>query len=201
MLAARAGRHAGIGCIARVLGDGDAPVELDGTQPMRPVRAGAREHDPCRTRAEVLFEGRKESIDGIALASRLRGLGQSEDALLDEELGVGGDDVNVIGTGRGAALDRRHRHGGVAGQQLRQDAGVLRVEVLNLDEGAAGIRPHVAEEFLQSLEAAGGGSHRDDGARRPRSFDVHVFRMLRLVNIVTIPQRRNRHDGGRCVLL
>jgi len=53
-------------------------------------------------------------------------------------------------------------HGGEVAEEIGQDAGVMRVEVLHQHEGHAGGGREVAEEFGEGFQAAGGCAYADN---------------------------------------
>ena len=65
----------------------------------------------------------------------------------------------MIGHGAGFALHLGDRHFTCLGKQLRQMASVARIQMLNQDEGHAGIVRQIAEKLRECLQSAGGSSH------------------------------------------
>ncbi|MFZ0661290.1 MAG: hypothetical protein WAM66_01235 [Acidobacteriaceae bacterium] len=72
---------------------------------------------------------------------------------------VGWNDVNAIRFDRPVIHRFVNRHPGRFGQNLGEQAVMLRIEMLNQNHGYAGLRGQSAKKLLQSFESARGGSH------------------------------------------
>ena len=135
------------GC--RLLGHDHSGTLFQGPDAERSIAAHARENDAHGLSILVLGEVPEECING-----RLRPKGrgwfeQYEGALEYGEIGSGRLNVYGIRSGLHAViLDLHHRHLGVPLQDLREEAGLVRVLVLDDNKGHAASHRHVLEEFL-----------------------------------------------------
>ena len=90
--------------------------------------------------------------------------GQPEAARLDDQVGVGRDDVDVVGHDGRLVDHLGDRHVRLAPQQLGEQARVLRVEMLDQDVRHAGVAGQVLEELGEGFEATSRGTDADDRA-------------------------------------
>jgi len=122
-------------------------------------------------------ERAEECVDRQAKAVRGRRLEQMERAAQDRQVLVRRDHVHVIGLDLHPILDLDDRHRRRALEQLDQHALVIRVEVLDDDEGGSALGRCMLQKEIERFEAAGrrpdtdnrdmrvrGGLH-DDGTR------------------------------------
>src|SRR5215469_3749073 len=72
--------------------------------------------------------------------------------------GVWRDDINVIGFDGHAVSDFLDAHGGFFGKKFGEHAVMFGVEMLNEDEGHAGIGSQVADELGESFDSARGSA-------------------------------------------
>ncbi len=203
-----AGRHAVEPRRGRILDDRDAARADDRPHAQRAVGAGARQDDPDGVLALVLGERAQEGVDRHALPARLFELGELQHAVEDAHAAVRRDHEDGVRAhghlvGRLGHRERRH-----ALQDLRQETRVARVEMRHEHERHACVGRHVAEEFLEGFESAGGRADADDrkagavvvlGLCR-RSFRDHcyVFASVREGGQEAITTPRDRRDP-RCV--
>ena len=95
--------------------------------------------------------------------------------LQDRNIGVGGDDVDVIGLDGRAVLHLAGWHPGPLGEQVGQDRFVRRVQVLHEHKCHAGVIRQRPKKLGEGLETAGGGTDSHDGkARRRRQLPREV---------------------------
>ena len=80
----------------------------------------------------------------------------------DAETPVGRDDVNVVGLDAEIVGDLLDRHRGDAGEELREGAFVLGVEVLDKYEAQAGVGRQMLEQVGEGFQAAGGSADAND---------------------------------------
>ncbi len=160
-----AARHAVVARGAGGLRDRETAALLDRHQAQRPVRARPREHDADPPLAPVLRQRAEEAIDRRARDLRA-GIAGDQDPFLEHERSVRGHHVHVVGLDRHARPHLLHGHGRLPGEELRQDALVVRVEVRDEDEGHAAVGRHALEEALEGLETPGRGAQPDHGAER-----------------------------------
>jgi hypothetical protein len=85
-----------------------------------------------------------------------------ETALVEGHAGIGGDDVDAVGPNLHAVLDFMDRHGGGAGEDFAQQAGMFWGEVLDQDEGHACVLGQGLEQMAKGIQASGGGSDSDN---------------------------------------
>lgn len=69
---------------------------------------------------------------------------------------------------RGLIDDRTHGHGGMTGEQFGQEAGLLRVEVLDDHKGQPAVGRHMLKEVGEGRQAAGRGPDPHDRGARAR---------------------------------
>jgi len=79
------------------------------------------------------------------------------------------DDIDAAGLDPGAILDLDDLHGGGTLEQLRQDALVRRVQVLDDDKGHADAVRHIFQEQFHGLQSPGGSADADDGELAARA--------------------------------
>ena len=161
-------RHAGeLGGLGG-LGHHHAALALDGPDAQGAVAAGAREHDADGPLALVLGQGAEEEVDGQALAARRRRLQQLQGAVQEGHVPARRDDVGAVGLDHHPVLHLKDAHAGVAPDELRQEALVIRGQVLDQHKGHAGIRlgGHAREEGFKSPQATRRGADAHDGEGR-----------------------------------
>ena len=86
----------------------------------------------------------------------------------DGQIGVGRYDVYVVRLHRHAIGRLTDRHGGGSRKNLGQHAGVIGIEMLNEDDGKAGVGGQIGEQPLEDFQSARGGA--DAGHRDARPF-------------------------------
>jgi hypothetical protein len=98
----------------------------------------------------------------MTLATRLGRLGHMQAAILDLDVGVGGDDVDVVGRDPHAVFDLYNRHCGAGAQDMRHLAFAFRIEMQHHDEGAATVGRHGIEEMAKGFDATSRCADTDD---------------------------------------
>ncbi len=88
---------------------------------------------------------------------------QAERALLDREIGSGGNDIDMFGLERHAVRGLLHLHPRMAGQQIDHHARMGRVEVLDQNERHAAAGRQRVKKLAGGVEAAGRRADPDDG--------------------------------------
>ena len=108
--------------VARVLDDPDAAVPLDRGEPGGAVLVGAREHDPDRAVAVCLRHRLEEDVDRGPRELDAAVDGEREPRAVDEEVVVGGRDVDVSRLDGLLVVGLRHRPRDVPLQQRLEPA-------------------------------------------------------------------------------
>ncbi len=164
----RHGREVGLG---RLLHHDDAAGFLDGTDPRRAVRTGARQ-DHGDAVAAGSGDGAEEHVDRCPVPARL-GEGPGRDAVaFDHQLAVGRDDVDAIGRQGRPVVDPQDRHSGANGKDLAEHTRLVGREMENDDVGEPEIGREVTKQPLQGRDAAGRGA---DGTDRHKLL-AHAVR-------------------------
>ena len=104
-------------------------------------------------------------IDGHVRSRNLLAGFEPQHLAGDGHAGVGRDHINPVGFHGGAILHLFDGHPGFPGENPGQHALVVGIEVLNQDEGQAGIEGKVIQQLSKSFQSAGRRSnahHRDD---------------------------------------
>jgi len=156
-----------------VLGESDAAFGLDGFEAEGAVRGSAGEDDTNGALALVLGEGFKEMVYGAMSAAFHLAFLKFEPGLGHNHAGVGRDNIDVVGLDGEVVGDLGNVHGGGAGQELGQGAGMVGVEMLDEDEGHAGVWGQVFEQKREGLQASGRGTDSDNRERFVFRADIH----------------------------
>jgi hypothetical protein len=130
--------------------------------PERAVAASPGEHDADCVVFLVLGQRGKEGIDRVAVLARRRRPGYPKASILQLQCGIRRDDVHPIRIDHHAVLGFDDRDGGGLSQYLRQQALVVRGEMLNQDERHATVHRHGGKKRSKGVEAAGRGADADD---------------------------------------
>ena len=136
---------------------------LDGLEAHGAVGAHARENDADAPLPPVVRQGAEEEVDGQAQTPGRGRIEQVECAVEERHVLVGRYHVDAVRLDYCAVLDLDDRHGGGALEELRHDALVRRVQVLDDDEGHAACSGHVLQELIERLQPSGGGADAHDG--------------------------------------
>lgn len=151
-------RHAVVFGGSVILSEGDAAVGLNFGEPGGAVAAGTREDDADGVMALLLGESAHEVVNGHVKAAGIAAGRELKAVIGDGHRSIGRNDINMIGLDAHAAGDFLDAHGGFLGEQFGEEAVMLGVEMLDEDEGHAGIGGQVGDEFGEGFDAAGGGA-------------------------------------------
>ena len=88
--------------------------------------------------------------------------GETEGAVLDDHVGVGGNDVDVIGPNLDSLGDLGNRNFGGAGKNFFERTVVAGIEMLKKDKSHAGGFREIGEQGRESFQTAGGGADTND---------------------------------------
>ena len=159
----RAGRHAGHRLVAVAgLRQRQPAVILDRAQPLRTIAAGAGQHHAHGAVTLVFGQRGEEGIDRPAMLARRRRLAYLQHAVGDGQRGIRRNHIDMPRLDAHAVRCLQHRHAGAAADQLRQQAVVVRRQVLHQHEGQFAVRRHVREKRLECFQASGRGTDADD---------------------------------------
>jgi len=106
-------------------------------------------------RSLVVRQGAEEEVDGEAQAPGRRRDEQVERTVKDGHILVWRYHIDVVRLDRSAVLDLDDLHGGGALEELRHDALVRRVQVLDDDKGHSAALRHVLQKLLEGLQTPG----------------------------------------------
>jgi hypothetical protein len=163
-----AARHAGLGGGLLILGDGDAALRLDRLKPQGAIRTAARQQDgDC----PVLLDDRQrpeQVIDRHVLSRQRRTRRQPQLAVRQRHVGVGRNEVHVVGLHVHSLAHLANRHLRGLGKNLRQVAFVVRLQMRDIKDGQARVRGNVFQDRRERFESAGGGTDADHRERGPR---------------------------------
>ena len=156
-----------------ILDKDHAALAFDGANAQSAVRAGAREHDADGTLALILSQRPEKEIDRQALAAGKGRFHQLKSAVEKRHVAVGRNNVCAVGAHHHSVLDLEDLHPGVAADEIRQDALVIRSQVLDQHERHAGIDVcgHAGKKRLERRKAPGGRADTDYGKTRLRLTD------------------------------
>jgi hypothetical protein len=148
-------RHAGVLRRLLLLREGEAAGRFDLAYPERAVRARPRQDDANGMRPLDRGERTQKVIDGVMRTTVVRAGRDRQDAVGNGEVGVRLNDVDVVRRDLHAVHRVDHRHGGVGPQQFTQPALIVRIEMLDDDEGKAGLRRQGGDQLRQRAQPAG----------------------------------------------
>ena len=167
--------HGGESRRVLVLRKGHAPGGFDGLHAGRTVRARTGEDHADGPAAALLGQRPQEAVDGHVGSRGLHAWTKPERPLRDGEIDVGWNHVHVIGFHRHIVGHLAHRHGGGAGENLRQQAVVFGVEMLHENDGQAGIGRQIGQQMFENFQPAGGAAnagHWDGGLAFDHRFGI-----------------------------
>jgi hypothetical protein len=160
-------------------------VLLDRLQAESAVGPGAGQDDADRVVPLIFGQRTEEAVDRAAAAARPVGLGHPQQAVVDRQRRIRGDDIDMIRLDPRLVRHQAHRHRRMAGEQLRHQRLVPRIEVLDHHERHAAVRGHGGEQLLEGFEPSGGRTHSHDRARvRPRLVGFPLFLLGLLSRVV-----------------
>ena len=163
----RAARHAVVLGGSRVLRHRQSARGLDRSQTDRAVGAGTGDDDPDRVLLHIRGQGAQKEIDRHAYAAGPDRRGQPQGPLADAQVPGWRDAIDVIGLDRCVGLNLYHGHARAPPDQLRHEASVGRVQVLDEHERHAAGGGQRAEELRERVEAA---------CRRAQAYDCTEHR-------------------------
>lgn len=155
-LGRRGARHAVVLRGLLVLRKRDAAFALDHLQPECAVGGRSGQNDADRLRSGIRSQRPEEVVDGHMLPPHGRPGEQLEGIVGDHHVGVGRDHVNMVGLHLHAVADLQDWHRAAFRKQFRQQAFVLRIQVLHEHEGHPGVPAEVPQESGKRFQAAGG---------------------------------------------
>ena len=153
-----AARHAVMLGGGLILSEGDAALGMDFGHAQGAVGARTRKNHANGVGALIFGERAHEGVDGHGLAANFFAGGEVQSALGNGHGGVWGDDVNAIGLDDHGVANLADGHGSFFGNELGKQAVMLGVEMLDEDEGHAGVWREVAEQLGNGFQAARGSS-------------------------------------------
>ena len=146
----------------------------DALKPVRPVAAGARQHDAGRTRSELLRQRLEEQIDRRPRDRMRLRLGQPQPTTLETDVRIVRRDQHGVGPGQIAVADLLDRHAGVRSQDLCQNRTMGRRHVLQQHEAQAGIDRKLCEQQAQAFQPASRRPHADQPRQHGRTLRCHL---------------------------
>jgi hypothetical protein len=148
----RAARHRSVFGLVRILDENDASGLFDRLDADRAVRPGAGKDDR-EVVAALRCERPEEKIDRGAVPPRLVELGEREVLVGDQELAVGGNNIDAARLETDASGHLGHRHAGSSRKDIRQFALVLGVEVDDDNKRRIDVVRQSREKHLQRMNA------------------------------------------------
>lgn len=94
---------------------------------------------------------------------RARARDQAQTLIAHRESGIRWNDIDVVGLDGEPFLGLRHRHGCSLGEELRQQALVVRIKVLDEDESHSALRRERGQQLRDRLESPRGSANADNG--------------------------------------
>ena len=164
-------RHAGELRAGRLLSKRHATRGFDGLNARRAIRASAGKDYPDRPASTLVSQGPQEAINGHVSSRRLRTRGQLERPGCDDKIDVGRHDVYMVGFHSHAIGRLTDWHGGGSRKNLRQQAVVIWIEMLNEYDGESSVVWQIAEQQLENFQSARGGSDADNRNDRLAGMD------------------------------
>ena len=127
----RAAGHRAVFGGALVLDERDAVSGFDLLEPQRAVGASAGKDHADSQASAVLRQGAKEDVDGHERPVGTLAGTQLQPSVFDGERMVGRNHIHVVGLNDHSFRSLNHRERRSARQNLRQQAGVMRIEMLH----------------------------------------------------------------------
>jgi hypothetical protein len=169
------GGHGGEFGFFGVLSDGDAAALLDDAHAVGAIVETAGEDDADDAGAEVTGGGAEEGIDGGAEAVFLWTVGDADAAIFEEEVEVGGSDVDAAGGGFATIGGELGGEGTGDIKEAGEDAGGTRGGVDDDEEGGGQMGREARDDLLNDGNTASGGPDHDDvtnGHKSPLSVEA-----------------------------
>src|SRR6202048_2727686 len=148
-----AARHTVVGGILRILHNNEPALVLYCHQPEAAVGAGARQNRADGSFAAIFSKRTEEEIEGHARTVPLARFRELKRACADRKIDPRRDEIDLIALDRHVLRRLQHLHRSVAGQKTDHHALVRRIEMLNQDEGHAGVGRKGVEELVESLQS------------------------------------------------
>ena len=187
-------RHAIVPGRLGILGEGNSSLGLDGLEPERSIGAVAGEDDAdgsalvgFRQRAEQLVDGHVDAAYGPR--------DQGEGAIIDRQGGVRGAGVDVVGLDLRSRGRFVNRQGGGPGQDVRQTAFEMTVQVHDDQDGQPRLDGQAFEQSGDGLQPASRCANADDG--KARGAPVFAYRGQGRIGVHHLVPPGTRQDGGR----
>ena len=149
----RGARHAVMAGGVFLLREGDPSLGLDGFDPEGAVGGRAGQNDSDRAGLQAVRERPEEVVHRHVTPVGLSPGGESKMSVVELHHAVGRNHVDLVGLDPHRARGLADRHARVAGEDLRQQTLMCRVQMLDDDEGHARVRGDVAEQLAEGLES------------------------------------------------
>ena len=133
----------------------EAALGLDLLEPGCSVFAGAGEHDADRAAAQLARKRQEQRVDWQPAARGRWAWDETERSAREEDFSVRGQHVHMVRHQARPILDLEHRHGGEPRERLREEARMVRREVLDDHVGHPGICGQRTEQAAERVDAAG----------------------------------------------
>jgi hypothetical protein len=143
------------------LDDHESAIGLDRTNPGRPVDPCPREDDRDGPIRLILCQGAEENIDCGLGVGQIPGRPQLKRPILDLQQVGRGDHVDMTGFDLQTVPGREDREGGAPGQQIREGAGLVRVQMLHQHKGDVAVGRQMTEELFERTQRPGRRSDTD----------------------------------------
>ncbi len=151
-----------------VLGEGDPALRLDFFAAGGPITGGPRENDPDGPVALLDGQAAEELINRTEPPVRLAPGEEAQASVAEFDPRARRNHVHVVGRDRHVVFHGADRHGGGAGEDLREHAGPARGKMVHHDEGHPGIGRERLQQVRSGLHPACRRAHADDRKRKNR---------------------------------
>ena len=143
----------------------DAPLRFDRLQPQRPIRSRARENHPDRPLLLLLGQRLQERVNRTLRPGRLLARLQPQLPPLQRSAACGGMTYTWLGWTGTLSVTSRTGIARGAGQNLRQCALMVRVQMLHQHKGHARIHRQMLQQLRKGLQPARRRANAHDGQR------------------------------------
>jgi hypothetical protein len=134
---------------------------LDRAQSTHAIASGSRQDNANGFFALILAQRAQEDVDGQVQSLAVVDVSKQQLAMKDAQYLAWRDEVDRVGLDVHPLLGPAHRHGGSLRQKFDHQALVVWRQVLNHDEGAAGVDRRGGKEGFECFEATGRGADTD----------------------------------------
>jgi hypothetical protein len=148
-----------------ILRERDSARVANGLQSERTVCVIARKHHADRVALLVLRQRAEEEVERTMRHLR-RARRQKESAVADRHLRIGRNHVDLVLLDGHPIGHLLYRNRGRAGEDVDEQAGMMRIEVLDDHEGQPRIHRQRGDEIAEGVQAARGGTDGDDAHHR-----------------------------------